>query len=174
MKVCRWRGLSAGNSLPLVKGQAVGVSASEHGMGAAGRPGWGAERSRPMPAGPRKKLRAEGLQACHMAVFLQTNPHRPDEAWHSGQRAGRIEPTSDSLALIAEALRMLRPLWVPGLRYSVSRRAWCSRLALRPRLGGTGGRRVRSWRTRDRRREERDRTCRQVWPDPCAAPSVQC
>ena len=64
-----------------------------------------------------ERLRAEGLQACHMAVFLQTNPHRPDEAWHSGQRAGRIEPTSDSLALIAEALRMLRPLWVPGLRY---------------------------------------------------------
>ena len=64
-----------------------------------------------------EKLRAEGLQACHMAVFLQTNPHRPDEAWHSGQRAGRIEPTSDSLALIAEALRMLQPLWVPGLRY---------------------------------------------------------
>jgi len=29
-----------------------------------------------------EKLRAEGLQACHMAVFLQTNPHRPDEAWH--------------------------------------------------------------------------------------------
>jgi len=45
-----------------------------------------------------EKLRAEGLQACHMVVFLQTNPHRPDEAWHSGQRAGRIEPTSDSLA----------------------------------------------------------------------------
>ena len=64
-----------------------------------------------------EKLRAEGLQACHMAVFLQTNPHRPDEAWHSGQRAGRIEPTSDSLALIDEALRMLRPLWRPGLRY---------------------------------------------------------
>jgi len=64
-----------------------------------------------------EKLRAEGLQACHIAVFLQTNPHRPDEAWHSGQRAGRIEPTSDSLALIGEALRMLRPLWRPGLRY---------------------------------------------------------
>ena len=31
-----------------------------------------------------EKLRAESLQACHMAVFLQTNPHRPDEAWHSG------------------------------------------------------------------------------------------
>jgi len=64
-----------------------------------------------------EKLRAEGLQACHMAVFLQTNPHRPEEQWHSGQRAGRIEPTSDSMALINEALRMLRPLWVPGLRY---------------------------------------------------------
>ena len=51
-----------------------------------------------------------------MAVSLQTNPHRPDEAWHSGQRAGQIEPASDSLALIAEALRMLRPSWVPGLR----------------------------------------------------------
>ena len=71
-----------------------------------------------------EKLRAEGLQACHMAVFLQTNPHRPDEAWHSGQRAGRIEPTSDSLALIAEALRMLRPLWVSGLRYFKA--GWCS------------------------------------------------
>ncbi len=64
-----------------------------------------------------EKLRAEGLQACHMAVFLQTNPHRPDEVWHSGQRAGRIEPTSDSMALIGEALRMLRPSWRPGLRY---------------------------------------------------------
>ena len=51
-----------------------------------------------------------------MAVFLRINPHRPDEPWHSRWRAGRIEPTSDRLALIAEALRMLRPLWVPGLR----------------------------------------------------------
>ena len=52
-----------------------------------------------------------------MAVFLQANPHRPDKPWHSGQLAGRIEPTSVSLALIAEALRTVRPLWVPGLRY---------------------------------------------------------
>jgi len=64
-----------------------------------------------------EKLRAEGLQACHMVVFLQTNPHKPDELWHSGQRAGRIEPTSDTLALISEALRMLRPLWRGGHRY---------------------------------------------------------
>lgn len=64
-----------------------------------------------------EKLRAEGLQACHMAVFLQTNPHKPDEPWHSGQRAGRIEATSDTIALISEAIRMLRPLWRSGHRY---------------------------------------------------------
>ena len=64
-----------------------------------------------------EKLRGEGLQACHMAVFLQTNPHKPGETWHCGQRAGRIEPTSDSMVLIVEALRMLRPLWRGGHRY---------------------------------------------------------
>ena len=64
-----------------------------------------------------EKLRAEGLQACHMAVFLQTHPHKPDEPWHSEQRAARIEPTSDSMELIAEAVRMLKPLWRVGHRY---------------------------------------------------------
>ena len=64
-----------------------------------------------------EKLRAEGLVACHMAVFLQTNPHAPDEPWHAGQKAARIEPTSDTIALIGEALRMLRPLWRGGHRY---------------------------------------------------------
>jgi len=64
-----------------------------------------------------EKLRAEGLQACHMAVFLQTHPHKPDEPWHSEQRAARIEPTSDSMELIAEAARMLKPLWRAGHRY---------------------------------------------------------
>jgi DNA polymerase V len=65
-----------------------------------------------------EKLRAEGLQACHMAVFLQTNPHAPDEPWHSGQRAARIEPTNDSRDLIREAVRMLQPLWRDGYRYA--------------------------------------------------------
>ena len=64
-----------------------------------------------------EKLRSEGLQASHMAIFLQTNPHKPDEPWHSEQRAARIEPTSDSMALIAEAGRMLKPLWKAGHRY---------------------------------------------------------
>ncbi len=64
-----------------------------------------------------EKLRAEGLQACHMAVFLQTNPHKLDETWHSEQRGARIEPTSDSMELIAEAVRMLKSLWRVGHRY---------------------------------------------------------
>lgn len=46
---------------------------------------------------------------------LQTNPHTGDP-WHTGQRAGRIESTADTLALIGEALRMLRPLWRGGYR----------------------------------------------------------
>jgi DNA polymerase V len=64
-----------------------------------------------------EKLRAEGLQACHLAVFLQTNPHALDEPWHSGQQAGPIEPTNDTMTLIGEAVRMLQPLWRGGFRY---------------------------------------------------------
>lgn len=64
-----------------------------------------------------EKLRAEGLLACHMAVFVQTNPHKPNERWHSAQKAARIEPTCDTMALIGEAIRMLRPLWRGGHCY---------------------------------------------------------
>lgn len=64
-----------------------------------------------------EKLRSEGLVAARMAVFLHTNPHAPDEPWHSAQHGGRIEPTDDTRALVGEALRMLRPLWRGGHRY---------------------------------------------------------
>ena len=64
-----------------------------------------------------EKLRAEGLVAARVAVFLHTNPHAPDEPWHSAQHGGRIEPTDDTRALVGEALRMLRPLWRGGHRY---------------------------------------------------------
>ena len=64
-----------------------------------------------------EKLRGEGLVAGHMTVFLHTNPNRRDEPWHSGQRAARIEPTADSRDLIANALRLLEPLWRGGYRY---------------------------------------------------------
>jgi DNA polymerase V len=63
-----------------------------------------------------EKLRAEGLVAARMAVFLHTNPHSGDP-WHSAQRGGRIEPTADTGALIGEAVRMLGPLWRNGYRY---------------------------------------------------------
>jgi DNA polymerase V len=42
--------------------------------------------------------------------------HNP---WYSGQRAAQIEPTADTLALIGEAIRLLRTIWRPGFRYSV-------------------------------------------------------
>src|SRR4051794_40921118 len=64
-----------------------------------------------------EKLRAEGLVAARMRVFLHTNPHAPDERWHSAQYGGRIEPTDDTRNLIVEAVRMLAPLWRPGHRY---------------------------------------------------------
>lgn len=63
-----------------------------------------------------EKLRAGGLVAGRMAVFLHTDPHGGGP-WYSAQRAGRIEPTSDGNALIAEAVRMLAPLWRTGHRY---------------------------------------------------------
>ena len=63
-----------------------------------------------------EKLRAGGLVAGRMAVFLHTDPHGGGP-WYSGQRAGRIEPTDDAGALIGEALRMLAPLWRDGHRY---------------------------------------------------------
>ncbi len=63
-----------------------------------------------------EKLRAGGLVAGCMAVFLHTDPHGGDP-WYSAQRAGRIEPTDDARALIGEAVRMLAPLWRDGHRY---------------------------------------------------------
>jgi DNA polymerase V len=64
-----------------------------------------------------EKLRAEGLEACQLAVFAHTNPHNGDP-WHSANRSARIEPTSDTRALIAEAIRLLEPAFRPGYRYA--------------------------------------------------------
>jgi DNA polymerase V len=64
-----------------------------------------------------EKLRAEGLEACQMAVFAHTSPHSGDP-WHSANRSARIEPTSDTRTLIAEAVRLLEPAWRPGYRYA--------------------------------------------------------
>ncbi|MDE2392070.1 MAG: DUF4113 domain-containing protein, partial [Rhodospirillales bacterium] len=63
-----------------------------------------------------EKLRGEGLEARHLSVFAHTNPHNGDD-WYSGSRAAQIEPTADTLALISEAIRLLRAIWRPGFRY---------------------------------------------------------
>jgi DNA polymerase V len=64
-----------------------------------------------------EKLRAERLEACHLSVFLHTNPHE-EARQYSAQRASRIEPTSDTRALIEEAVRLLQPLWRNGFLYA--------------------------------------------------------
>ena len=65
-----------------------------------------------------EKLRQQGLQAGHIALFLHTNPHAKGEPWHSGQKAAQIEPTNDTMVLISQAVRMLKPLWRDGYRYA--------------------------------------------------------
>ncbi|PHK93401.1 DNA repair protein [Pseudoroseomonas rhizosphaerae] len=64
-----------------------------------------------------EKLRAEDLEACHLAVFIHTDPHAPGERYEHLQHAARIEPTSDSRDLIAEAVRMAEGLWQDGRRW---------------------------------------------------------
>jgi DNA polymerase V len=51
-----------------------------------------------------------------LSVFAHTNPHNGD-AWYSASRAAQIEPTSDTLALLSETMRLLRACWRPGHRY---------------------------------------------------------
>ena len=64
-----------------------------------------------------EKLRQAGLQATGMTVFLHTPPFGRGE-WYSNRNGARIEATSDTLALIGEALRLFRPIWRPGLSYA--------------------------------------------------------
>jgi DNA polymerase V len=63
-----------------------------------------------------EKLREHRLIARGLTVFAHTHPHNGDP-WHSVQHTGRIEPTSDTRALVAEVVRMLRTLWSPGPRW---------------------------------------------------------
>ncbi|MFP5477641.1 MAG: Y-family DNA polymerase [Gammaproteobacteria bacterium] len=60
-----------------------------------------------------EKLRAEGLEACHLSVFFHSDPHASGPYVHR-QHGGRIEPTADTRTLIVEAIRMLGSLWAPG------------------------------------------------------------
>ena len=63
-----------------------------------------------------EKLRQHGLQASAMQVFMHTNRFNGD-APYTGGLTVEIEPTSDSFALIAAALRAARSVWKDGYRY---------------------------------------------------------
>lgn len=63
-----------------------------------------------------EKLRAQGLEARHLSVFAHTNPNNGDP-WYSATRGAQIEATSDTMALVSEAVRLLRACWRPGYRY---------------------------------------------------------
>ncbi len=63
-----------------------------------------------------EKARRHGLEATAMQVFFHTNPHG-DAPQYSAQRAFEIEPTSDTRAMIHQAVAAGRSMWRPGLRY---------------------------------------------------------
>jgi DNA polymerase V len=65
-----------------------------------------------------EKLRRHGLVAAAMQVFFQTNRFSKTDRQYVNQVSFEIEPTADSFALIASALRAARHLWRDGYRYA--------------------------------------------------------
>ncbi|BBC78702.1 DNA repair protein [Acetobacter orientalis] len=65
-----------------------------------------------------EKLRAEKLDAAHVSVFIQTNPHKREEGWYANQASLTCSPTCNTLTLTAIASRLLRTIWKDGFRYA--------------------------------------------------------
>lgn len=65
-----------------------------------------------------EKLRAEDLDTGHIAVFIQTNPHRRQDGWYAPQISISCEPTNDTFTLVAHATRLLKVMWKNGYRYA--------------------------------------------------------
>lgn len=63
-----------------------------------------------------EKLRAEGLVASALSVFMRTNPHIPGQKYH-GQRGKEIEPTADTFSLVQQAIDLARSIWRPHYKY---------------------------------------------------------
>ncbi len=65
-----------------------------------------------------EKLRARGLAASALCVFLVTDRHRPDRPQYSPQ-AGRelLVPSSFTPELIGEAMRVIKAIYRPGYQY---------------------------------------------------------
>lgn len=64
-----------------------------------------------------EKLRSENLQAGYLSVFIQTNRHGAGP-YYANQRGAIIEPASDTMAIISETLRLVKPIWKHGFRYN--------------------------------------------------------
>lgn len=60
-----------------------------------------------------EKLREDGLVAGHMAVFIRTSEFRPGPRYDN-QVSFRIEPTADSMTLVALATRAVDRIWRDG------------------------------------------------------------
>ncbi|MBM3096929.1 Y-family DNA polymerase [Gluconobacter cerinus] len=63
-----------------------------------------------------EKLRAEDLEAAHLSVLIQTNPHNGDP-WYAKHVGAGIEPTSDTRDLIKHATQLAEAIWLPSYRY---------------------------------------------------------
>ncbi|GBD55729.1 Y-family DNA polymerase [Gluconobacter wancherniae] len=63
-----------------------------------------------------EKLREDNLEAAHLSVLIQTNPHNGDP-WYARNIAITIEPTSDTRDLVQHATKLGRAIWLSGYRY---------------------------------------------------------
>jgi DNA polymerase V len=64
-----------------------------------------------------RRLRAAGMVAAGMQVFLQTNPHKPMFPQYCPSQTFGIEPTSDTMALIGAATRAMERMWRDHYRF---------------------------------------------------------
>ncbi|AQT06701.1 Y-family DNA polymerase [Acetobacter persici] len=65
-----------------------------------------------------EKLRSEKMDAGHVSVFVQTNPHKRADGWYANQAAITCSPTNNALALIDLSTRLLKAVWKSGYRYA--------------------------------------------------------
>lgn len=65
-----------------------------------------------------EKLRRAGQAAGHMSVFMHTNRFNDDPRRSASGAVRFAEPTNDTTALVAGALRVAKAIWRDGFRYS--------------------------------------------------------
>ncbi|OHC82210.1 MAG: DNA polymerase V subunit UmuC [Rhodospirillales bacterium RIFCSPLOWO2_12_FULL_67_15] len=65
-----------------------------------------------------EKLRAQGLAAAHLAVFMHTHRFNRDPAYANVRAANLVPATDDTFALVGAAVRAARAIWRDGFRYT--------------------------------------------------------